>query len=66
MSALRAKAAVDVKAHKGVSRILGPIWWVGRGLWGDLPPLTGRDCNIYLIRGDKFDVLVDVGLTRPL
>jgi glyoxylase-like metal-dependent hydrolase (beta-lactamase superfamily II) len=38
------------------------IWWVGCSAWGSVPQLSSPyDCNIYLLKGDKFDVLVDCG-----
>lgn len=52
----------DVCAHPAPSAILPSIWWVGRGPWGGWPTLTSKgDCNIYLVKGAKFDVLVDCG-----
>lgn len=57
---------VDVTPHPEPSRITPSIWWIGRGNWGGLPALTGVDCNVYLLRGDKFDVLVDPGWCSDL
>ena len=52
----------DTKAHNRPHAITPSIWWIGRSGWGGLPELTYPwDCNIYLLKGDKFDVLIDCG-----
>ena len=49
------------------SAITSSIWWVRRGDWGGLPRLTQPgDCNIYLLKGSEFDVLVDCGGSGPI
>jgi glyoxylase-like metal-dependent hydrolase (beta-lactamase superfamily II) len=54
--------APDTTAYPHPSPITPSLWWVGRGDWGGLPPLTDLgDCNIYLVKGDEFDVLIDCG-----
>ncbi|MFB3892200.1 MAG: MBL fold metallo-hydrolase [Phycisphaerae bacterium] len=60
------KPDVNVRAEKRVTEIAPSIWWVGRGGWGDLPALTEQDCNVFLVRGDEFDVLVDIGAAPSL
>ncbi len=54
-------AKPNVKAEGSVSAITESIWWVGRGAWGGLPALTTGGSNVFLIRGERFDVLVDAG-----
>ena len=51
----------DTKLYPKPNSIWGPIWWVGRGPWLGPPHLTKDDCNIYLIKGARFDVLVEAG-----
>lgn len=54
------------KAALGASAVTPSIWWVGRGVWGGLPALTGTgDCNIWLLKGARFDVLIDAGCGAP-
>lgn len=60
-------AAPDTRDYPHPSPITPAIWWVGRGEWGALPVLTREgDCNIYLLRGRDFDVLIDSGSTTAL
>lgn len=61
-----ARAKPDVCARKTISQVTASIWWVGRNTWGDLPPLTDAGCNVFLIRGGRFDVLVDAGDGCPI
>jgi glyoxylase-like metal-dependent hydrolase (beta-lactamase superfamily II) len=43
------------------------LWSVGRGGWMGLPiGLSDADCNVYLLRGESFDVLIDCGGTTSL
>jgi glyoxylase-like metal-dependent hydrolase (beta-lactamase superfamily II) len=60
----------DCTPHPGPSNVYGPVWWIGRGIWGALPQMTGEiGCNVFLLKGAKFDVLIDAGMsptTRPL
>src|SRR5690349_7427975 len=47
--------------------ITGSLWWLGRGDWGCLAPLTAPgDCNIYLLKGADYDVLIDSGGPKSL
>lgn len=56
------KKRPDTAAHPHPSAITNSIAWVGRTAWDDLPMLTHpTDCNIFLLRGDHFDVLIDAG-----
>lgn len=58
---------IDCVAHEEPSAILPSLWWVGRGRWGGLPALTkDGDCNIFLLKGKAFDVLVDCGCSGPV
>jgi glyoxylase-like metal-dependent hydrolase (beta-lactamase superfamily II) len=60
--AAKSKPQVNVTAERDPTQVVEGLWWVGRGPWGMLPALTSvGDANIWLIRGEKFDVLVDVG-----
>ena len=53
---------IDTAAHETPNAITDSIWWVGRSGWGGLPALThATDCNIYLLKGESFDVLIDAG-----
>ncbi len=57
----------DTTAYPHSSAITPAIWWVGRCGWGALPPLTAEpDCNIYLLRGRDYDVLIDCGMSADL
>ena len=57
----------DTTAYPRPSAITPAIWWVGRCGWGALPALTTEpDCNIYLLRGDNYDVLIDCGMSADL
>lgn len=57
----------ETQAYPHPSAILQSIWWVGRGGWGALPILTADpDCNIYLLHGQDFDVLIDCGMGTDL
>ncbi len=56
----------NVKAERSVSAITDSIWWVGRDAWGGLPALTAGGCNVFLIKGDRFDVLIDAGDGCPI
>jgi len=58
------RTGVDTQPHRGPSAILDSLWWVGRSVWGGLPALTGDDCNIYLLKGRDFDVLIDIGMNK--
>ncbi len=52
----------NVSAADGPSAITPSLWWVGRSAWGGLPPLTPSfDGNIFLLKGDRYDVLIDAG-----
>lgn len=56
------RTQVDTKGHDRPSAITPSIWWVGRSGWGGIPELTHpTDCNIYLLKGKNFDVLIDAG-----
>ena len=57
---------VDVDAHKTPSLVTPSIGWIGRSCWGNLPAISGNDCNIWLLRGERFDVLVDCGRVNNL
>ncbi len=53
---------MDTAAHDGPSAITQSVWWVGRSTWGEHPMLTHpTDCNIFLFKGETFDVLIDSG-----
>lgn len=60
------RAKPNVRAERAVSAITDSIWWVGRDTWGDLPPLTTGGSNVFLIKGNRFDVLVDAGNGCPI
>lgn len=55
-----------VRPERAVSAVTKSICWVGRGNWGGLPALTTGGSNVFLIRGDRFDVLVDAGDGYPI
>jgi glyoxylase-like metal-dependent hydrolase (beta-lactamase superfamily II) len=62
MSQAPSTSVPDTAAHPYPSAITPTIGWVGRGDWGGLPSLTSQgDCNIYLLKGAEFDVLIDCG-----
>lgn len=67
MRATRARTVPDVREHPHPSLITPSIGWAGRGSWGGLPILTrDGDCNIYLLKGRDFDVLIDIGFGAAL
>jgi glyoxylase-like metal-dependent hydrolase (beta-lactamase superfamily II) len=67
MSRAASRTRPDVREHPGPSAITPSIWWVGRGSWGVLPILTrDGDCNIFLLKGEEFDVLIDTGFGAAL
>jgi glyoxylase-like metal-dependent hydrolase (beta-lactamase superfamily II) len=56
------RPAPDTNAYAHPHAITPAIWWVGRSGWGGLPALSNPgDCNVYLLKGDRFDVLIDGG-----
>lgn len=57
----------NVVPAAGPSAITPSLWWVGRSVWGGLPQISGgADGNIFLLKGDRYDVLLDAGLGPSL
>ncbi|MBI3831665.1 MAG: MBL fold metallo-hydrolase [Planctomycetes bacterium] len=53
----------DTRFYDRASAVLPSVWWVGRGSWGQVPALGGQSgCNVWLLKGRAFDVLVDSGM----
>lgn len=61
-----AKTVPDTRGYLRPSSITPSIWWAGRSGWNmaDLTPKP--DCNIYLLKGREFDVLIDCGIGASL
>lgn len=53
----------NTRFYERASAVLPSVWWVGRGAWCHVPALMSQSgCNVWMINGRDFDVLVDAGM----